>query len=567
MKLASLTIRNFKAVGERPARIELRPITLIFGPNSAGKSSIIKALHYVRQVLEHHNLDPEWILDGAMDLGGFRNLVHRRDLDRAITIGLEVEDEAGLAFPLWLMVEEPLPELSVRLGTIRRAAVEFDVRWSALESKPYVARYATRLDGEPFLSIESTPDFKRIEVTGLNLEHPALELTEADPDRDVTPRDILSEVLASVLPTYPDSMNVPLTTGYPRGALPALGEALPLDCLHELDNFLGSVRFEHAEVMAGNKNGQQRRTATRLAEAENLAFQARNLAKLLSIGAVGPGELANGLIQRFVHIGAFRSIPPRHFNPRREASLGRWLDGAAAWDELALAPSDTVERVNDWLAGEHSLQTGYEVHVHRYRELPVDHPVSALLGSDDILDVVALLREELERLPTKSRIVFRDERSGLELAPCDVGVGLSQVLPIIVAATRDAPGLVAVEQPELHIHPRQQVELADHFAWLAIGPGQSRGPCRESDQWRSRSFLIETHSEHVILRLLRRIREASATAAELAGPALNTEDVAVHYVEPHDDGARVRRLRITEDGDFVDRWPQGFFEEREAELF
>jgi AAA15 family ATPase/GTPase len=54
--LTAIEIENFKAFGERQ-RIELRPITLLFGPNSGGKSSVSHALHYFREVMCEGNLD------------------------------------------------------------------------------------------------------------------------------------------------------------------------------------------------------------------------------------------------------------------------------------------------------------------------------------------------------------------------------------------------------------------------------------------------------------------------------------------------------------------------------
>lgn len=58
MIITALTIENFKGIRE-PVRIEFKPITLLFGANSAGKSTIIQAIHYLREILERKNFDPE----------------------------------------------------------------------------------------------------------------------------------------------------------------------------------------------------------------------------------------------------------------------------------------------------------------------------------------------------------------------------------------------------------------------------------------------------------------------------------------------------------------------------
>src|SRR5688572_8927021 len=89
--ITAITIENFKGIRER-VRLELKPITLLFGPNSGGKSSIIQAIHYAREVLERHNLDADRTLAGgeAIDLGGFSSFVHNRDLNREIKLRFDM---------------------------------------------------------------------------------------------------------------------------------------------------------------------------------------------------------------------------------------------------------------------------------------------------------------------------------------------------------------------------------------------------------------------------------------------------------------------------------------------
>ena len=76
--LTAIEVENFKGIG-RPIRIELRPITLLFGPNSAGKSTILHALHYAHEVLSRRNFDPDETHHGGhfLDLGGVPELRSR----------------------------------------------------------------------------------------------------------------------------------------------------------------------------------------------------------------------------------------------------------------------------------------------------------------------------------------------------------------------------------------------------------------------------------------------------------------------------------------------------------
>jgi predicted ATPase len=150
-------------------------------------------------------------------------------------------------------------------------------------------------------------------------------------------------------------------------------------------------------------------------------------------------------------------------------------------------------------------------------------------------------------------VSIRDEKTGIELMPQDVGIGISQTLPVIIGALHIKEGLLTIEQPELHIHPALQVALGDLFI--------SRS--RDSQVY----FLLETHSEHLMLRFLRRIRETDEGNLPPGKDPLRPDQLAVYYVEQGKTGVSVFPIRISEDGEFIDRWPKGFFSERAEELF
>ena len=150
--------------------------------------------------------------------------------------------------------------------------------------------------------------------------------------------------------------------------------------------------------------------------------------------------------------------------------------------------------------------------------------------------------------------MFVNTRSGIKVAAQDLGVGISQVIPVIVAALHETQGVVAIEEPESNVHPAFQVVLADLFITRTRANPDVL-------------FLVETHSEHLMLRCLRRIRETSEGKVPEDEPSLKPEEIAVHFVEPGDDGPRIHRIRIDEDGEFLDPWPRGFFRERSKELY
>lgn len=153
-----------------------------------------------------------------------------------------------------------------------------------------------------------------------------------------------------------------------------------------------------------------------------------------------------------------------------------------------------------------------------------------------------------------SRTVFLgDLKTGKQVSSRDIGVGISQLIPVLVQAMGSEEEVILMEQPELHLHPRLQAELGDVFIKFALERGNT--------------FVMETHSEHLILRVLRRIRETTRNTLPDGACPIKPGDVSVLYVQPGENGSTVQELRIDEQGRFRDNWPQGFFEDRLDEMF
>jgi len=124
-----------------------------------------------------------------------------------------------------------------------------------------------------------------------------------------------------------------------------------------------------------------------------------------------------------------------------------------------------------------------------------------------------------------------------------VGVGVSQVLPILVAGLLAKPDTTLIfEQPELHLHPKVQTLLGDFFLSLT----QLKKQC-----------IVETHSEYLINRL--RFR----TAAAMDGNPW-VEATKVYFVDRTEEGSIFREVEINEYGAILD-WPEGFFDQSQDE--
>jgi len=131
----------------------------------------------------------------------------------------------------------------------------------------------------------------------------------------------------------------------------------------------------------------------------------------------------------------------------------------------------------------------------------------------------------------------------------DVGSGYSFIFPILTSLLSFQ--LTFVEQPELHLHPKLQGELGDVFI-AALK--------------HSRNCVLETHSEHILLRFLRRIRETSSGKKIKNDLRLSPDDLYIYFFEPKKRGTVVKRIRVDNEGDFLNLWPGGFFTEREVDI-
>ena len=584
MRLSHVAIENFKGISKTQL-IDFKPITLLFGPNSAGKSTILQALHYLREILERANVDPDQtIAGGLIDLGGFATLVHDHDLARPIRLRVTIDmtEEQGIE-QLALnsgdnLADADFQELRVRYlvgentelkeyAVVQAVGLSLEVRWSDLIRGPYVAALSIAIDGHWVASIISPPQAGRARLTNFNFGHPLLQRI-IDPDEQLDPEgdavsstspleDEVAELAREVAldrttaDTPDDILRIAVQTDV--GALPDIDQPLSLDLL-EVDE----EEMQRDYIKEPAQPPMQTGRMSRAINAERA--RRRGVTRLLDELILGPVRIVRDYLGMMTYIGPLREIPSRSYRPRLSPDDARWAQGLGAWDLLY---SDTsgklLDDVNAWLAGEEKLRTGYRLEKTEFKEIPIPSRFHQLLDRGLNDDDVGELQELYNSLLTRSEIALRDFSKGIIVAPTDVGVGISQMVPVIVGCLRARAGIVAIEQPELHVHPAIQVGLGDLLI-RAIQPDVGRA-------YSGKSLLIETHSEHLMLRLLRRIREKSENELPPGALGLEPSDLSVIYVESSEDGVQFRPLRVDKEGEFLDRWPKGFFEERAKELF
>ncbi len=181
-----------------------------------------------------------------------------------------------------------------------------------------------------------------------------------------------------------------------------------------------------------------------------------------------------------------------------------------------------------------TLNRGYKQHMSRFDEF-----VAKWLEDLGVIESFAVERTAEGRKDFEVKV---KTRGGLtEVALPDVGFGVSQVLPALVQAFYCPEGsTVWMEQPEIHLHPQVQAELADVFI--------SAVQAYENGRPRNVQLIVETHSEHFLNRLQRRIAERK----------IEHKEVAIYFAKASPKGADLEELEVNEYGD-ITNWPENFF--------
>ncbi|MEY8200668.1 MAG: DUF3696 domain-containing protein [Colwellia sp.] len=573
MKIKKLTLTNFRSF-EKSQVITFAPVTLLFGPNSVGKSTILMAFAYIQQILQKGHCDP-LVLDalGDKNIGGFKSLVHGMDLSKSINIKIEFEPEYSISTEYEVFAElinrrdtsiERL-EMPDVAGQSEKIAVEFEIAWSALYGNAYVKNYKVWVNDIYIGKISSEANKKQAFISELNLQHPLLLPDDYDTwlenaydvkdisEADLSDDDWLTEFEKILIELSPSKnfleniQNIDVSESELDEKDIELKERKLRIAPISIACFTGAIPFLN-KMLETNLDGEE----VDVSEAHyNRAIISRVLTQIF----VSPLDKLNDLFSKSAYIGPLRTIPSVGYQPDPYPQQKDWMTGKAAWDVLhSVADGNNdldklLANVSSWFESEDRFNSGYSLVSRTPRN-------QFICSNAEILD--SLSEDKRARLiashDEKSEVFFHDLKNGIDLFPNQLGVGISQVLPVVVAAHHNNGGIVAVEQPELHTHPAFQVEIGDLFTQLNIPT--SRRPM----------FLIETHSEHLMLRILKRIRQTTDKELEEGAQEVKPEDISIVYLDDSSGDVVVSKIDIDEDGEFKQRWPKGFFAERREEL-
>ena len=504
--LTGIGLRNFKAFGDEMQEAPLSKITLIYGPNSGGKSSIIQALLLLKQSLqadynkrfEHYKR--ELVLRGELvDLNSFQSLLHKHVDDRNLCLSLTYTD---------LDIDDDSAKFCIEMAFSERDGTTHvsEVSYKITSSNNDKALFEAAMDMDSY---------------GTILGHNGVPFYE----KDAVPISILG-------------------VGGLKGSNLYLSEYLPTLCLPELEEIrdqecdkkllraeqLGELRdlVEAQNSTSALLNARDRARSTPVDENFGRSLERIEL-NSNEVFALRPENIPQEY-ERHLHslnyLGPLRSAPQRIYRRSREYDpLTGWTGTRGEHSANVLLGGSLVGTTMQWNVKQ-DVNRWFDTF-----EIPYQLEIMHLGDADDLAGEYIT-------------IALRDSRTDTWVTLADVGYGINQILPVIIEGIASHKGsIICVEQPEIHLHPRLQANIAD----LMIDTIADKREVNK--QW-----IVETHSELLVRRIQTRIAQGD----------ISPSDVSVLYVDPDDDdceGSAIKQLRLDDNGYWLDEWPDGFFDE------
>jgi len=590
--IASWQVSNFQSIRER-VELSLAPLTVFSGPNSSGKSAVIKSILMVAQSLSSSAWEVPLVLNGKYThLGNFDDILHHGcdppeiELGFAIKQGMDAQITAKVTFERYSAPNQMGNALSYM--RVRRSVVYWEnsdegrfeliyqpVDLEAGERKRANQIIQKQIDQGLFdykiiypKSIESLTQFEEVVSACLTNFLPGQVLTRVQSKI----RDLALEIeyLASAVLAAKDEQASSASIDWKRelsdgarGIFKFVAQRIPMpEGDSEKDDYIRTVR-EISEWPDQLTIGQIKEVLGRRLKSGRLSrYQIDDLSRRLRGGLSDMQTLTKDHLQSRQET----QLEARQFSAQHNQIIQqiRQLLGSQL---LYLGPLRDDPKViyaipplpNQREVGLKGEYTAAMLNIHHtldiYYPLPPE-PEERFNGRYSIrqgrlgeavqiwLKRMGIAESFGTSITSKVgyRLSVRPEGINQDLDLTSLGVGVSQVLPtIVMALLAPADCVLIFEQPEVHLHPKVQSVLGDFFLGIVA--------C-------GKQCIVETHSEHLINRIRRRIAESKDTKI--------LQQIQIYFTQLENAVTQFRPVDANEYGAILE-WPKGFFDEAEEE--
>ena len=513
--LEKIRVRNYKAFED--ASIPIKPITILLGANSVGKSSIVQLLLLLQQTAKEDFKSYKSALKlygGSVNLGSAKNLFRKQEVDMPLKFAFSVKSNTfsdylkSLKQNFTNSLAEVTHYIPLRGFFDLRNNISIDNR---KDFSDFIDRFLDVLQKEH--SYKTYID--RVKYF-LSREHLYINSDNLNKSDLLRIYDFLDKISNSV--TLNKEFDYNFKICYKRGNL--VVQQLRIICKDKTligftndkeDKYIFSdyVNFTETENSEILNYFNESYTIFNCFSRDKGQDSSTIISYVINILSTALQYLQKEFSESSInYVSPLRAHPKRYYmldKAKMNITLDT-LDGDAIADVLKDTPL-LKKNVNEWFN-----KFNLSINVEEFKEV-VHH--------------------------------LRVKQNGLSLDITDVGFGISQVLPVIIQGFLSADNSTTIiEQPEIHLHPKMQADLADLF--IAVVKSKKK-----------KKLIIETHSEYILKRLRRRISEGEIDAKDVG--------ICLFHPQTTEKGADIKSLSIEKKGFF--EYPIDFYgEELEKDI-
>lgn len=552
--LQKLGFKNYKSYKDF-TEIEVRPITVFVGPNSSGKSSIIKLIKLLAQSYKYPNRESAFNYEGPyVNLNGPKDLfcnsgsskITRITIETPWTGQREINSNLKLNVSYKIYPQKTKINLSVisprksisqnevdllasaaRLNSINKTGIDFKVQ-----------------NGFTGFSFHKQLQKRSNDIINAIIDNKTLDLLK---EKLEVPPPNLTRMIAHLIMWYGFSVALTKKTD---------GIGFSGFELHRTP--IRNINFESAatKFSFNNKYPEFNRDFDNFYSPEQ---ELSNNKKLLEnfIHKLNTEEKFESLIDlRIIFIGliyriieSVKQIIITEFNETLAStgyrnSLERLFSNIVIVPPLRSIPQKyySVDDLSKYLTVERSYLE---------KERNIEVLVIAInqsfkkIGLDYTIEIKNVSKTQLTGKIYIIGLIDNTNKTKTNIE--NVGFGISQIIPIICSSFVGRQRINLIEQPELHLHPDTQFLLAKIFDVKEFEWNEKK---RSGRAYKGKYF-FETHSEHFIRGFQVMVKQG----------IIKPKDIAVYYVSKDSKGnSKVKLMEINEDGLFNEEWPSGFFD-------